>query len=120
MLSLIQFQTRDGARGVAVLRDGARPLVVPGMPSTLALATRACQARLGLAELIAQLGAGEALDLSAVQLLAPIDHADPAHLLLSGTGLTHAGSAEERDRMHRALSEEDAAVRFHENVRDGA
>jgi hypothetical protein len=32
--------------------------------------------------------------------LAPIDHPDPAHLYLTGTGLTHLGSAESRDKMH--------------------
>lgn len=90
---------------MAVRRDGGRPRLVPGMHSTLQLATRACRDRMRLGELIAQLGAGDAVDLSVVELLAPIDHADPAHLLLSGTGLTHAGSAHERDRMHRALSE---------------
>jgi hypothetical protein len=35
-------------------------------------------------------------------VLAPIDHPDPAHLYLTGTGLTHLGSAEGRDKMHRA------------------
>jgi hypothetical protein len=34
-------------------------------------------------------------------VLAPIDHPDSAHLYLTGTGLTHLGSAESRDRMHR-------------------
>jgi hypothetical protein len=32
----------------------------------------------------------------------PIDHVDPAHLILTGTGLTHLGSAEGRDKMHKA------------------
>jgi hypothetical protein len=45
------------------------------------------------------------VDLSAVRLLPPIDHPDPAHLLVSGTGLTHLGSAEGRDKMHRKLAE---------------
>jgi hypothetical protein len=35
-------------------------------------------------------------------VLAPIDHPDPAHLMLTGTGLTHLGSAEGRDKMHKA------------------
>src|SRR5690606_34345653 len=38
------------------------------------------------------------------RLLAPIGHPDPAHLLLSGTGLTHLGSAESRDKMHKAAA----------------
>jgi hypothetical protein len=44
------------------------------------------------------------LDLGDATLLCPIDHIDPAHLLVSGTGLTHLGSAEGRDKMHRAAA----------------
>jgi hypothetical protein len=105
MLSLIQFRTHAGTRGVATLLDGGQAVAVPAATSTLELALRACQAGGSLAELIRARGAGEPVDLSAVEILAPIDHPDPAHLHLSGTGLTHSGSAQERDRMHRALSE---------------
>ena len=38
------------------------------------------------------------------RLLAPIDHPDSAHLYLTGTGLTHLGSAEGRDKMHKAAA----------------
>jgi hypothetical protein len=31
----------------------------------------------------------------------PLDHPDPHHVLVSGTGLTHTGSVESRDEMHR-------------------
>jgi hypothetical protein len=41
------------------------------------------------------------------RLLTPIDHADSAHLYLSGTGLTHLGSAASRDKMHRTAAGED-------------
>jgi hypothetical protein len=34
------------------------------------------------------------------RVLPPIDHPDPAHCLVAGTGLTHLGSAEGRDKMH--------------------
>jgi hypothetical protein len=70
----------------------------------LELAARACRDGISLSELIAASGKGEPVDLS-VEILAPIDHTDPAHLLVSGTGLTHVGSAEERDRMHRELND---------------
>ena len=102
--SLVQFD--DGARGVAALGDdGARRIV--GATTTLALALDALAANLSLAELAAaQLG--EPIDLDGVTLLCPIDHADPAHLLVSGTGLTHLGSAEGRDKMHRAAIENPA------------
>jgi len=36
--------------------------------------------------------------------LPAIDHPDPAHLYLTGTGLTHLGSAESRDKMHAKAS----------------
>lgn len=35
------------------------------------------------------------------RLLSPVDHPDPAHLLVSGTGLTHLGSAATRAEMHQ-------------------
>jgi len=33
-------------------------------------------------------------------VLSPVDHADSSHCLVTGTGLTHLGSAEGRDKMH--------------------
>ena len=105
MLSLIQYRAADNSRGVAVIRDGGAPVTVPGAATTLALARRALAEGTTLAALIATLGEGDPVDFAAVELLAPIDHEDPAHLLLSGTGLTHLGSAEGRDKMHRALDD---------------
>ena len=104
MLSLIQFKTPDAKRGVAVLQEAGAATAIRGVASTLELARRAVQERVSLTQLIATLGTDAPIDLSAVEILPPIDHSDPAHLLLSGTGLTHAGSAQERDRMHRNLS----------------
>ena len=37
------------------------------------------------------------------RLLPPLTHPDPAHCLVSGTGLTHLGSAAARDAMHQKL-----------------
>jgi hypothetical protein len=41
-------------------------------------------------------------------LLAPIHHPDPAHLHLTGTGLTHLGSASTRSAMHAKAAADDA------------
>ncbi len=38
------------------------------------------------------------------RLLPPLTHPDPAHCLVSGTGLTHLGSAAARDAMHARLT----------------
>ena len=35
-------------------------------------------------------------------LLPPIDHPDPGHCYVGGTGLTHTGSTAQRDQMHKA------------------
>lgn len=101
--SLVQFTDGEG-RGLAALdaAGGARRLT--GAATTLELARRACVEGRLLADLAADL-AGPPVDLAAVRLLAPIDHPDAAHLLVAGTGLTHLGSAEGRDKMHRAASQ---------------
>lgn len=39
-------------------------------------------------------------------LLPPVDHPDPYHLLITGTGLTHTGSMQSRDQMHSQQAEE--------------
>jgi hypothetical protein len=58
-----------------------------------------------LRKLIASRGVGKTVDLAAAlkqrRVLNPIDHKDPTHLLVAGTGLTHLGSAEGRDKMHK-------------------
>ena len=40
------------------------------------------------------------------RLLPPLDHPDPAHCIVSGTGLDHLGSAQARDAMHAKLQAE--------------
>ena len=98
--SLVQFE-RDGARGVAALDRDSRARSVSGSHTILQLAQDAVTGGLSLAENAAR-RAGEPIDLSTVRLLVPIDHADPSHVTVSGTGLTHLGSAAGRDRMHKA------------------
>jgi hypothetical protein len=102
-LSLVQFRAPDGARGVAAIAGGA-PRIVEGCLSVLSLGQAALASGRTLTEQIAAAGLGAAIDLAAVTLLAPIDSPDPAQLMLSGTGLTHLGSAEGRDKMHRAAN----------------
>ena len=102
MRSLVQFTT-NGQRGVAALDAAGSAYRLNGATTSLALAKRALADGIPLADLTKQL-AGDPIDLASVTLLSPIDHADPAHLLVSGTGLTHLGSAEGRDKMHKAAA----------------
>lgn len=98
--SLIQF-SEGGTRGVAALGEDGVARVVTGAESVLALAREALAGGGDLAGL-AQAGTGREIDLAAVTLLPPIDHPDHAHCIVTGTGLTHLGSAEGRDKMHKA------------------
>ncbi len=108
MLHLVQLRNRDGSRAVAAVTDSGAHLV-PGYASTYALASAAIAAGRSLAAEVAAAGAGAAVDVAAAlaagQVLTPIDHRDPAHLLVTGTGLSHLGSAEGRDKMHKDLSD---------------
>ncbi len=100
--SLIQF-SKHGQRGVAALDAEGRAFAVSGAETTLQLAQQALAAGSSLAALAEQ-RLGEPVDLADLTLLSPIDHPDTAHLLVSGTGLTHLGSAEGRDKMHKAAA----------------
>jgi hypothetical protein len=111
-LSLIQYRNDEGGRGVAVIGDDDVARMVIGADSTYALAMAAFTDCIGLSDCITRMGLGDSVDLEMAytqgRLLPPIDHADPAHLLMTGTGLTHLGSAEGRDKMHRAASADPA------------
>ncbi len=107
-MTLRLLQRLSPTRAVIAATD-AGAHVVPGVDSVRALALRAIEAGHGLAEQVAALGQGEAVDLSALfadgAIGSPIDHENPAHVVMTGTGLTHLGSAEGRDKMHRAAAE---------------
>jgi len=107
-LRLVQFRASDGARAVAATDDAGAARRITGFTSTLSLAQHALDQALSLSQAVDQAGLEEAVDLdsalAANLVLPPIDHVDPAHVTLSGTGLTHLGSAEARDRMHQAAA----------------
>jgi len=90
--------------------DGRSARFVKGVASTRELAHCALDAGVDIIEMTARCGFGAEVDpeaeLSAGTIIAPIDHDDPAHLMMSGTGLTHLGSADARDRMHRTAASE--------------
>lgn len=100
--SLIQYAD-DAGRGVAALDAQGDAHQLVGVSSIRDLALDAIERRKTLLERANALR-GSRISLQGVRLLAPIDHPDPAHLLISGTGLTHLGSAEGRDKMHKAAA----------------
>ncbi|HEX3843664.1 MAG TPA: AraD1 family protein [Steroidobacteraceae bacterium] len=109
-LRLAQVELVGGARCVAALesaRDasgGIRAIRLAGVTSLYELATTAISDDRSLEEVANGCRTAEVLEVSgkssAARLLPPINHPDPAHLYLTGTGLTHLGSAQSRDQMH--------------------
>ena len=72
-----------------------------------ALALAAVRKQTGLARLATECAGVTVFAYEAVaksgRLLSPLDHADPAHCYVTGTGLTHLGSADTRDAMHKKI-----------------
>ena len=104
-MNLIQFFDSNGGRAVASVNDGVAR-IVNGAISVYELANAALNNNGGLAALIEAQGLGETVDRDVIlaegRMLSPIDHPDPAHLYVTGTGLTHLGSAATRDAMHKS------------------
>ncbi|MES2920816.1 MAG: AraD1 family protein [Verrucomicrobiota bacterium] len=112
MKRLVQIQNGSTRRLALVEEPHLRLLA--GASSIYELAQQAIESRTSLVELIQERAVGELLDYDSVyegkspwQLLLPIDHPDdPARCLVSGTGLTHLGSAKNRQSMHTAGDEQ--------------
>lgn len=99
---------------VARVVDDATLEVFPPEGGMHALALAAIRAGLSLEWMIDARAPGVLVDYQAAldekRLLAPLTHPDPAHLLVSGTGLTHLGSAGARDAMHAKLAQDADAM----------
>jgi hypothetical protein len=109
-MRLVQFLSDGGERRVGRVGDDGRSVhVLSGVGTTYQLAQQAAREGRTLADLAAAAGDSEILDLPELlargRVLAPLDHPDPAHCLVTGTGLTHLGSAQARDAMHQAMQQ---------------
>jgi hypothetical protein len=107
-IRLVQYLDDDGSRALAALGDSGEAHRIDGAATTYELALRAIRERAFLTAVAASLRSSEVVDVKALlaerRVLAPIDHPDSAHVHLTGTGLTHLGSAEGRDKMHKAAA----------------
>ncbi|HUS14697.1 MAG TPA: FAH family protein, partial [Chloroflexia bacterium] len=107
MIRLVQFVDEGGQRRVGVSSDAPDALrLIAGYERVYDLARAAIRAGQGLEALARENLAGDTVDYGRIiaerRLLAPLDHPDPAHCIVSLTGLTHLGSAKSRDQMHTA------------------
>ncbi len=97
-----------------VARHDDHVRLVEGAASVYALALEAARTGRSLEDLVRQRGFGADVDLELAyrqgRVRPPIHHPDPAHLHLTGTGLTHLGSASARDAMHKKLGGAEEAL----------
>lgn len=104
-LKLVQFLDEDDARRVAKVDEGGNQLqVLADTVRIYDLALEAGRTGATLKAIVTSRLGDEWVDYDSLiatrRLLPPLDHPDPAHCLVSGTGLTHLGSAQARDAMH--------------------
>ena len=112
MTRLVQIQNGP-TRAVALVEEPCLRLL-DAVKSILQLAQQAVDAKTSLVALVQKRATGGLLDYDLIyngksewKLLPPIDHpVEPARCLVSGTGLTHLGSAANRQRMHEAKDAE--------------
>jgi hypothetical protein len=108
-MRIVQFVDEERKRRVGIARDAETVDTLVGTWTVYALAQQAIQRRMTLCALLEQHDIARRMAYSALvderRLLLPLDHPDPAHMLVTGTGLTHLGSADARDRMHKAQLE---------------
>ncbi|WXL26980.1 AraD1 family protein [Ectopseudomonas mendocina] len=113
-MRLIQFETANAQRGVAVVENN---LLYPVLNTTYTreLALAAVSNQRDLKNEIQARGLDTRTEsyphtLAEGRILPPLDHEDPAHCLVSGTGLTHNGSASTRNKMHQHNTEDTAPL----------
>src|SRR4051812_15596204 len=121
-MRLVQL-TDGSARSVALVVEPDLVLL-DKVKSVFELASLAIKRGIALSQLVTSLASGERVSYDDVyecrsqwKLLAPIDYPnDPQKVLVAGTGLTHLGSARERQAMH-AEAEPQKAVEMTDSMR---
>ena len=102
------MQVKKGRARQVVATEGGESWVVKGYATVYDLANAAIAKKTTIAAVVARAGKAGTADpaalLAAGRVMAPIDHPDPAHLVVTGTGLTHLGSAATRDSMHQKVA----------------
>jgi hypothetical protein len=110
-IRLVQLDIQGRGRCVASLENVRQARCLAAARTIHELATAAIEDGVSLRDAVLARHTDRVVDLEGAsgetRLLAPIDHPDPVHLHLSGTGLTHFGSAASRDKMHASAQQHD-------------
>ncbi len=112
-MNLVQLLDSTEQRRVALV-DADQLLVLNQVTTIRELAQLAIRENQALSSLSLELASDRREDyrsaLETGRILTPLDHPDPAHCILTGTGLTHLGSAAARDGMHRKAADDSAEL----------
>lgn len=107
MLKIIQFLDKEDNIRVGKV-DAERIQVLDNFTSTFELVLKSFESEISLPRLIEKSCKEEWMDYNSLiedkRLLLPLHHPDPYHTWITGTGLTHLGSAASRDAMHQKLA----------------
>ncbi len=108
-MHIIQFLDLEGSRRVGIVENAQNVRAISGAHTVRDLALEAIRLNRSLAQIVSDHPINGNIDYERLiaerRVLAPLDHPDPAHTLVTGTGLTHLGSADARDQMHKAAAE---------------
>ncbi|NIZ01967.1 AraD1 family protein [Thalassospira lucentensis] len=126
-MRLVQYKDTAGAQHVAVVEDAHTLVPLLGFSSTRELAEIAIGKGITMIEAAKDRMGPDRISYDEVakdgRLLPPVTHDDPAHFLVTGTGLTHLGSASARANMHtsdnKAADETDSMKMFRMGVEGG-
>jgi len=127
MTRLVQLKHGD-ARRVALV-EGPHLQLLDGFSSIYELASSAIGDGVKLSDLARKWATGDSLEYDPIyharsdwRIMPPIDHpTEPARCLVSGTGLTHMGSARGRQSMHASTEADltDSMKMFHSGLEGG-
>jgi len=110
-MRLIQLELKTGQIRVGVVDEaGVDVRLIDKVFSTWDLVNQAIFSGRTLEQHIAASPSTQSLSYAELlrdgRIRTPLHHPDPAHCLVSGTGLTHLGSAATRDAMHQKIREQ--------------
>lgn len=110
--NLIQYRDSKGEICVGLVQESGKIEALAWRGGLYEMAKEAIACQRKIADLADQFRSGDYLDYDFLEkenrLMTPVCHPDPAHVLVSGTGLTHLGSAATRAAMHKKLTGDEA------------
>jgi hypothetical protein len=113
-MRVVQFRDPQGRRAVAAVGEEGNSHRLQGVETTYELALEAIETGRKIAELAVELLGPESVDLDTAEregrLLPPLEHPVPTRCWVTGTGLTHLGSAQARDRMHSQAAQPESGL----------